>query len=67
MHVFSSSLTKVFLMNTNEESEKYLEGIEASDFIQDRNKPNLLPPQPFLNLGIYTRLAYERFIARTDI
>ena len=35
--------------------------------IQDRKKPNWLPPQPFLNLGIYTRLAYERIRARSDV
>ena len=29
-------------------------------------KPNWLPPQPFLNVGIYTRLAYERFKARSE-
>ena len=34
--------------------------------IEERKKPNWLPPQPFLNLGIYTRLAYERFKARTE-
>ncbi len=34
--------------------------------IQDRKKPNWLPPQPFLNVGIYTRLAYERFKARFE-
>jgi len=51
---------QIALMAANQHSEEI-------GFIQDRNKPNLLPPQPFLNLGIYTRLAYERFIARTDI
>ena len=35
--------------------------------IEDRIKPNWLPPQPFLNLGIYTRLAYERIRARSDV
>ena len=35
--------------------------------IQQRKKPNWLPPQPFLNLGIYTRLAYERIKARSEI
>ena len=34
--------------------------------IEERKKPNWLPPQPFLNLGIYTRLAYERFKARSE-
>ncbi len=35
--------------------------------IEERKKPNWLPPQPFLNIGIYSRLAYERFIARSEI
>ncbi len=35
--------------------------------IQDIKKPNWLPPQPFLNIGLYTRLAYERFKARSEI
>ena len=34
--------------------------------IKQRKKPNMLPPQPFLNVGIYTRLAYERFKARSE-
>ena len=48
--------------------------IKASDensdeikIIEERKKPNLLPPQPFLNLGVKTRLAYERFRARSEI
>ena len=35
--------------------------------IESRNKPTLLPPQPFLNLGIKARLIYERFKSQTDI
>ena len=35
--------------------------------IKDRKKPNWLPYQPFLNIGIYSRLAYERFKARSEI
>ena len=35
--------------------------------IEEREKPNWLPPQPFLNIGIYSRLAYERFKARSEI
>ena len=31
-----------------------------------RKKPNWLPPQPFLNIGIYTRLAYERLKAKSE-
>lgn len=35
--------------------------------IESRNNPTWLPPQPFLNLGIKTRLFYERFKARSEI
>ena len=35
--------------------------------IEKRNKPTLLPPQPFLNLGIKTKLFYERLRAKSDI
>ena len=48
--------------------------IKASDenskeinVIEKRNKPTLLPSQPFLNFGIKTRLFYERFKAKTEI
>ena len=42
--------------NTNE-----IETIEA------RNKPTWLPPQPFLDLGIKSRLIYERFRAKSEV
>ena len=35
--------------------------------IEVRNKPTWLPPQPFLNLGVKTRLIYERLRARSEI
>jgi glycine/D-amino acid oxidase-like deaminating enzyme len=37
------------------------------EIIEARNKPTWLPPQPFLNFGIKTRLIYERIRARSDI
>ncbi len=37
------------------------------EIIEKRNKPTWLPPQPFLNLGIRSRLFYERFKARSEI
>ncbi len=43
------------------EKTKEIETIEA------RNKPTWLPPQPFLNLGVKTRLIYERYRARSEI
>jgi glycine/D-amino acid oxidase-like deaminating enzyme len=45
----------------SEENTKEIKTIEA------RNKPNWLPPQPFLNLGVKTRLIYERLRARSEI
>jgi len=35
--------------------------------IETRSKPTWLPPQPFLNLGVKTRLIYERLRARSEI
>ena len=40
---------------------------EEIKIIEKRKKPTWLPPQPFLNFGIKTRLIYERFRARSDI
>jgi glycine/D-amino acid oxidase-like deaminating enzyme len=34
--------------------------------IESRNKPTWLPPQPFLNIGIKTRLIFERIRARAE-
>jgi glycine/D-amino acid oxidase-like deaminating enzyme len=36
------------------------------NIIESRKKPTWLPPQPFLNIGIKTRLIYERFRAKSD-
>ena len=35
--------------------------------IEERSKPTWLPPQPFLNLGIKTRLIYERLRSKSEI
>ena len=48
-------------IKANNEHSKEIEIIEA------RNKPTWLPPQPFLNLGIKTRLLYERIRAYSDL
>jgi len=48
-------------LKASNENTKEIESIEA------RNKPTWLPPQPFLNFGIKTRLFYERLRAKTDI
>ncbi len=43
------------------------ENSKEIEIIESRKKPNWLPPQPFLNLGIKTRLIYERFRAKSEI
>jgi len=48
-------------IKASEENSKEIETIEA------RNKPTRLPPQPFLNLGVKTRLIYELLRARSEI
>ena len=48
-------------IKASEDNTKEIKIIEA------RNKPTWLPPQPFLNLGIKTRLIYERLRARSEI
>ena len=35
--------------------------------IESRDKPNWLPPQPFLNMGINARLFFERHKAKSEI
>ena len=48
----------------NKASNQHTKEIETIEAI---NKPTWLPPQPFLDLGIKTRLIYERIRARTEI
>ena len=43
------------------------ENTKEINIIENRNKPTWLPPQPFLNIGIKTRLIYERFRSQSDI
>jgi len=45
-------------------SNEYSKEIET---IESRSKPTWLPPQPFLDLGLKTRLIYERIRARSEI
>ena len=35
--------------------------------IETRNKPTFLPPQPFLDIGVKSRLIYERLMAISEI
>lgn len=51
---------QIALMSTNQHSEEI-------KVIEKRKKPNSLPPKLLLNIGIYLRLFYERFIARNEI
>ena len=48
-------------IKASNENTKEIEIIEAI------NKPTWLPPDPFLSLGVRTRLIYERFRARSEI
>ena len=51
---------QIALIASNQQSEEI-------PIIESRKKPNWLLPQPFLNIGIYSRLAYERYKARSEI
>jgi len=51
---------QIALIASNQQSEEIA-------IIESRKKLNCLLPQPFLNIGIYSRLAYERFKARSEI
>ena len=42
------------------------ENSDEIKIIDKRGNPTWLPPQPFLNLGIKTRLLYELYRARSD-
>ena len=43
------------------------ENTKEIETIESRNKPTWLPPEPFLSLGIKTKLIYERIRAMSDI
>ena len=43
------------------------ENSDEINIIESRSKPTILPPDPFLNLGVKIRLIYERFRASSDI
>ena len=43
------------------------ENTNEIEIIEARNKPTLLPPDPFLSLGIKARLIYERLRASSEI
>ena len=43
------------------------ENNQEIDIIEARNKPTWLPPDPFLSLGVRSRLIYERLRAKSDV
>jgi glycine/D-amino acid oxidase-like deaminating enzyme len=43
------------------------ENSDEINTIESRRKPTWLPPQPFLNIGVKARLAYERFKAKSEV
>lgn len=51
---------QIALMASNQDSE-------TISIIKERKGPNWLPPQPFLNIGVYSRLFYERIKANSEI
>jgi len=51
---------QIALMASNQDSEKI-------SIIEDRIKPTKLPSEILLNIGVYTRLFYERLRARKEI
>ena len=51
---------QIAIMASNQQSDEI-------DIINKRTKPNRLPPNPILNLGIQARLFYERIRASSDL
>ena len=43
------------------------ENSDEINIIESRSKPTWLPPQPFLNIGVKTRLMFERFRSQNDM
>ena len=51
---------QIALMASNQDSEKI-------SIIENRIKPTKLPQEIILNIGVYSRLFYERLRARAEI
>ena len=51
---------QIALMASNQDSDKI-------SIIENRVKPTKLPSELLLNIGVYTRLFYERLRARKEI
>ena len=43
------------------------ENSDEINVIESRSKPTWLPPQPFLYIGVKTRLIFERLRSRSDL
>ena len=43
------------------------EATNEISIIESKNKPTLLPPQPFLNIGVKARLIFERYRAKSEV
>ena len=48
-------------------NDKTCSWLNDLNIIKTRGKPNWLPPQPFLNTGVKTRLMFERLRSRSDV
>ena len=51
---------QIAIMASNQQSNEI-------EIINKRIKPNRLPPNPILNLGVKSRLFYERIRARSEV
>ena len=51
---------QIAIKASNEDSDEI-------NLIESRSKPTWLPPQPFLNMGVKSRLIFERFRSRSDV
>ena len=67
IYTFDDNLIKIIKSVNSKFTIKNRSLINGKTIIETRNKPTRLPPQPFLNFGVKTRLIYERLRALKDI
>ena len=60
-------IEKILIEELNKAKKKYSILSEEIGIIENRVKPTKLPTDILLNIGVYTRLIYERLRARTEI
>ena len=48
-------------------NDKTCSWLNDLNIIKTRSEPTWLPPQPFLNIGVKTRLMFERLRSRSDV